>query len=512
MSESIHKNILENKFADSELVIGLVGAVGSKISHIASLIKDELKEYKYTPNEVRVSKDVIQKIDESIDLDTTTDEFSRTTLLMDAGNKLRKNSKNNSILALGAVSNVYDIREDNAGGELKPRNAYIINSLKHPEEVALLRTVYPDGFFLIGIFSDENERKNYLKDVKHINDQNASNLIDRDQDENLKYGQKTRETFHLSDFFIYEDDSDKLLASQINRIFCILFGYPYATPTFDEYAMFMAYSSSLRSADLSRQVGAVITNNNLILSTGANDCPKFGGGLYWQQYNNEENKYIDEENGRDYKKGFDSNKIEKEKIIDEITKQISEKLDITESKENIKNILKDSGIGDITEYGRVVHAEMEAILSCARQNINCVNATLYCTTFPCHNCAKHIVAAGIKRVVYVEPYPKSKAEEFHSDSIELTKPSSINDSKVRFEPFIGVGPRKFFDLFSMNLSSGFPLTRKDDAGKVIKWDAEKSKLRVQMIPSSYIGIEKNAAHKFNVILKESGLREAKNGK
>ncbi|MDN3612645.1 hypothetical protein QWZ16_23945 [Vibrio ostreicida] len=26
--------------------------------------------------------------------------------------------------------------------------------------------------------------------------------------------------------------------------------------------------------------------------------------------------------------------------------------------------------------------------------------------FPCHNCAKHIVASGIKRVVYVEPYPK----------------------------------------------------------------------------------------------------------
>jgi deoxycytidylate deaminase len=72
---------------------------------------------------------------------------------------------------------------------------------------------------------------------------------------------------------------------------------------------------------------------------------------------------------------------------------------------------------DITEFGRPVHAEMEAILSCARIGISPKMGTLYCTTFPCHNCAKHIVAAGIKRVVYVEPYPKSKAEKLHSDSL-----------------------------------------------------------------------------------------------
>ncbi len=73
----------------------------------------------------------------------------------------------------------------------------------------------------------------------------------------------------------------------------------------------------------------------------------------------------------------------------------------------------------MTEFGRVVHAEMDALLSCNRAGIPTIGSTLYCTTLPCHNCAKHINASGITRVVYVEPYPKSRALDFHSESIQL---------------------------------------------------------------------------------------------
>lgn len=60
------------------------------------------------------------------------------------------------------------------------------------------------------------------------------------------------------------------------------------------------------------------------------------------------------------------------------------------------------------------HAEMAALMSCARSGGSPVDGTLYCTTFRCHNCAKHIVAAGIRSVVYVEPYPKSKAKDLYA--------------------------------------------------------------------------------------------------
>ncbi|MCX6343754.1 MAG: hypothetical protein NT018_01610 [Armatimonadetes bacterium] len=124
-------------------------------------------------------------------------------------------------------------------------------------------------------------------------------------------------------------------------------------------------------------------------------------------------------------------------------------------------------------------------------------------TFPCHNCAKHIVAAGIERVVYVEPYPKSKAIEFHDDSITLGFKKKDSKSKsVTFEPFVGVGPRRFFDLFSMRLGSGRTLKRKDANGVALKWEPEDASPRMTLLQCSYTDLETLASTKFDTLRKE----------
>ncbi len=46
------------------------------------------------------------------------------------------------------------------------------------------------------------------------------------------------------------------------------------------------------------------------------------------------------------------------------------------------------------------------------------------------------------------------------------------EQKVIFEPFIGVGPRRFFDFFSINLGSGRNLKRKGADGKAYVWEGE----------------------------------------
>jgi cytidine deaminase len=152
-------------------------------------------------------------------------------------------------------------------------------------------------------------------------------------------------------------------------------------------------------------------------------------------------------------------------------------------------VLDASPIADLTEYGRVVHAEMEALLSCARLGVSTKGGTLYSTTFPCHNCAKHIVAAGIERVVYIEPYPKSKALEFHDDSIDLGFDKT--SGKVHFEPFVGVGPRRFFDLFSFRHGNSRTIRRKKN-GLAEKWNEQDAILRLQMLPYSYLELEQLA--------------------
>lgn len=490
-----YKRVEENRASsdyipdhDSELVIGLVGAVGTEMAVAIGIIKERLSKFGYDTSVIKISDDIIAGFSEI----SKKSYFSRVDELMTRGNLLRKKTNDDGILAKAVAARISADRTGDATAKMPfKKKAHIISSLKHPEEVSTLRKIYSSGFFLIGIHSLESRRSTYLTVEKNLSKEEAKILIERDANESEAWGQHTRDTYHLSDFFVDHSSNHDKFKKDLWRFLDLIFGKPFVTPTFDEFAMFMAFSASLRSADLSRQVGAVVTKNQAIVSTGANDVPKFGGGLYWPDYG-DDSEIVDAPNGRDYVRSGDTNFLVKNEIIDDIVSNVDEA-----SREKIKKILSESRLKDITEYGRIVHAEMEALLSCARGNVSTRDTDLYCTTFPCHNCAKHIVGAGVKRVVYVEPYPKSKALEFHDDSIELKpnfssskdKDKKLEPEKIIFEPFVGVGPRSFFNLFSVNLGSGYAIKRKLGNGKPVEWVPENARLRMQMLPTSYLDRE-----------------------
>lgn len=483
------------KFPESELVIGLVGPVGTDMGRVVEDVAEVLKRYGYETVQVRVSKVIENAF--AVEPYDSNDEYQRISKLMDAGDKAREQGE--MILALGVAAFIYGNRCETDETPWKPRKAYVVNSLKHPEEVKALRHIYGEGFVLVGVHSDPDFRQKYLEDVKRMTTTKAEQLMTRDaREEGRSSGQRTRDTFHLSDFFLYVDDSESRRRNGVDRILKLLFGDPYQTPTFDEFCMFMAFSAALRSADLSRQVGAVIGKDEEIIAMGANDCPRSGGGLYWPKVKEKDGGVADCQGGRDHMLGYDSNDQEKERIVNDIVQAIRDTDNPHVNLNEIRDILHDSPLDNITEYGRVVHAEMEALMFCARNNVSCRGTTLYCTTFPCHNCAKHIIAAGIARVVYVEPYPKSKALEFHPDSAFLGfKRAEPKSKMVAFEPFVGVGSRRFFDLFSMNQGRGYPLQRKDKAtGKVLPICNRNAILRTAMLPWSYLQREELAAYQF----------------
>lgn len=413
--------VIHDSHEGSEIIIGLVEAVGTDTSQVITQITNSLRSYNYKVEVITISQDVIPSII-NINPFGYKYEANRIQKLMDAGDKARELFKDSGILSNGATSSVNlrrkTIRDkyynDGAWPGYAKQTVYIIKSLKRPEEVELLRRVYGSSFYLIGIYSKEKRRINYLK-AKGLSEQTAKILSKRDSDGHTIYGQKASATYHLSDFFLHFGDSTDYLTAHTDRIMELLFGNPHITPLFDEFAMFMAFAASLRSADLSRQVGAVVARDYEILATGANDSPRKGGGLYWTKFHSGKKKFFrDNVRGTDSDRGYDSNSRELSDIVDEIAINLSTK---GIKKETIEKVLNRSRLVDITEFGRSVHAEMEALLHCARNSTSTKGATLYCTTFPCHNCAKHIVASGIERVVYVEPYPKSKALELHDDSI-----------------------------------------------------------------------------------------------
>lgn len=472
---------------DSELVLGLITTVGTDIEDVIKDITNQLSFFNYKTEVINVSKDIISQFDAS-NVTEFSSEFERINHYMDLGNKIRKEVGDSSILMKGVARSIYLKRKLDTNGFAQPRKrtAYIIKSIKHPDEVEFLRDTYGDGFHLIGVTSSRERRIKYLIERKGISEEQARTLLLRDENEDIKQGQHTRDAFQHADYFISITEDKDLTYNSVSRLIDLLFGDPFISPNFDEYAMFMAYASSLRSADLSRQIGAVIAKNNEILSMGANDCPKVGGGLYWPVLG-EHGKYEDEVDGRDYMRGEDSNKIEQNKIIESLLNAFG----LENSPENIAKV-KNAGIGDLTEYGRVVHGEMEALLSCARNNISCRDATLYATTFPCHNCAKHIIAAGIKRVVYIEPYPKSKAFQFYTAEIS----SKQEDKKVSFEPFTGVGPQRFTDLFAISSTRWYARKRKDKQGKKIEWKRENAELRNPISLLNYLNAEESALVNF----------------
>lgn len=121
--------------------------------------------------------------------------------------------------------------------------------------------------------------------------------------------------------------------------------------------------------------------------------------------------------------------------------------------------------------------------------------------FPCHHCARHIVAAGIARVVYVEPYPKSLATDLHRDAIDM-EPEGVAADKVGFEPFVGVAPRQYSRVFSM-------LPRKDKQGNVVPWDGTAAVPIFSRDPASYLNAEAVHSKELDDRLTEIGLSSIK---
>lgn len=484
------------------LVIGLVGAVGCRLKSLSNILKSLLdSEFKYSVTEIHVSKEFLQVHSSK---ESYNNQFERYTDLMDVGNNLRK-KYDNKYLAFKIAKSISSLRRSNPENS---RKAFIINSLKHDAEIKALREIYGKNFYQISLYESPTIRKDVLINDIGMTLEQAEDLMERDEGEQNDYGQHTRDAFHLADYFIkYDNKTNEHIKNSCKRFLDLIFGNPYKTPTFNEFSMYMAYTSSLKSADLSRQVGAVISKDRNIIATGANDVPKFGGGQYWPEYNEENGAIYDVEEGRDYKRGEDSNQKEKELIIqtifNEITKQFSvifnnDNLNHKENMKKLKGIIANSPLKDITEYGRIVHAEMDAILSCGRTNNSTVGASIFVTTFPCHNCAKHIVASGIKEVFFIEPYPKSKALGLWSDSMTLKPPTSYVSDKLNFNPFVGVGPRSFLDLFSMAQGSGNEIKRKSE-GNTIPWDSQTATLRLSSNIFSLNEIEQGISDKLDEI-------------
>ncbi|HEC95095.1 MAG TPA: dCMP deaminase family protein [Thermoplasmatales archaeon] len=136
-------------------------------------------------------------------------------------------------------------------------------------------------------------------------------------------------------------------------------------PSYDEYFMEMAHVIAKRSTCLRRKVGALLVKDKHILSTGYNGAPK---GL----------PHCEE------------------------VGCLREKLKVPS--------------GERHELCRGLHAEQNAIIQAAVFGVSIKDSTLYCTDAPCVVCAKMLINAGVKKIVFEGDYPDKLAEEMLAES------------------------------------------------------------------------------------------------
>jgi len=155
--------------------------------------------------------------------------------------------------------------------------------------------------------------------------------------------------------------------------------------------------------------------------------------------------------------------------------------------------VRESRVMDLIEFGRILHAEMSALSDAARKGISVEGATLYCTTFPCHLCAKLIIAAGIKKVIYQEPYPKSYASDLHGDAIAVD--SDNTGGKVVFNSFLGVSPFRYRDLFEKRRG-------KNAEGAAERWNQGEARTVINALYPFYFRAETYVAGSLGALLQD----------
>lgn len=464
----------------NELIFAVVGPVGSGTSEVAEALRATLAS-KGCDAHVLKARDVIAAWAHDNDLSVERQEpFAQVQAFQDAGDEMRKSDK--AAVArklLGAVRKKRAERampgfEVEKGVAVQPDGrlrAYILDSLKHPAEVGLLRSVYQEAFCLIGVVCEEDVRRERLRDEK-FREAGADAIDDcmmRDENAAFGHGQKVGKTFYLADFFVDNTPSrfiDKQkkesnpawdVVDQLGRLVDILTHSRIVRPRPNETGMFHAFGAQMRSACLSRQVGAaVMDKQGNLVSTGTNEVPRAGGGVYGSNFEGEGAKDVIYDRRCTVASGQCSNTVTQNEIIDQIIKEVPLLGTLPDLASLRKQLKATTSLGQLIEFSRAVHAEMDALLSAARQGISAVGTRLFVTTFPCHSCARHIVAAGVDEVQYIEPYPKSRALKLHGDAIVQSpqgwSPPSNRvpggpEPMVLFRPFTGVAPRQYRRAF-----------------------------------------------------------------
>lgn len=240
-SKSKHKKKKTKMACKCEIIIGLVGGIGTDWTTVINCLKANFSTTQFTTYDIKLTDAIKVSI-------INAAEYNRADKLIKKCNRLRLESKKDDAMAIIASSLIRKIRKKRNKSHL----IYIIRQFKKPEEISTMRKIYGKNFILISVYQHRDQRiKNLNKSHKshkaEINQQqieaDITNLILKDEKEsNNKSGQNTRGTYVEADYFVDMKD----IQFSMKRFTEILFGYPFNSPSIDEMNMSHAWNASLQ--------------------------------------------------------------------------------------------------------------------------------------------------------------------------------------------------------------------------------------------------------------------------
>jgi len=305
----------------------------------------------------------------------------------------------------------------------------VIDGIRNLGEIVALRKTFPNCF-VVAVLASSQTRWGRVKDNYDGQSKVFERDDQRDSDEDKDNGQQVEKCVQIADYVIWNETNlapqsvrDKELMDRIRPEIALMRGSLVRYPTEAETYITSAYAISYGSRCMKRFVGAVIVSDKGIpLSQGYNENP-LGMEPCERQFH------------------YCFKDAEMDSKLEAMEKVFCPDCGTEHATRPAEWICRSCGVNlklrffpsRNMELCTAIHAEERAIRSLGDRNAQ--GATMYVTTFPCFQCSRYIVDAGIKRVVYVEAYPVKESEKF------------LTINGVAVFPFEGFKARAFNRIF-----------------------------------------------------------------
>lgn len=405
---------------------------------------------------------------------------SYTTIYQKVGDNIRASGSANSsnfdaekIFTLPKIINklIKVIRRNNNN-----RAFVTIDAIRNPYEAYFFHQRY-SGFYLVSINTPNEERLNHLRESHKFSEDQIKSLDNKEYPNKLSgqdifISQNIQKCIEISDIHLNNPDrqlfNNNELSSQLFWYVSLILHPGLVTPTSIERGMQLAFSAKLNSGCISRQVGAVVTDHNYsIKAVGWNSTPEgqtpcilksaselLDGGKE-QVYSSYErtNEKFQKVMNCTYSTAVSSPNLKGRKVSYCFK-------DIQNGIENEKNQV----------HTRSLHAEENAFLQIAKYGGEPVQGGfLFTTASPCELCSKKAYQLGIKKVIYIDPYPGISKEHILSSG-------ALKPELILFRGAIGRAYHRLYQPLmaykdELKMLTGYVI----NDGSIVKSDAERVK-------------------------------------